>query len=407
MSNKRKIFNDPVYGFFSFPHDVLYDLIDHPYFQRLRRIKQMGFSEYIYPGAVHTRFHHALGALHLMTQAIDVLRSKAVDISTAESEAVCIAILLHDIGHGPYSHALEGKLIAVHHEELSVMIMQKLNQEFNGKLDLALQIFQNKYSKKYLYQLVSGQLDMDRMDYLNRDSYFTGVAEGVIGYERIIKMLNVINNQLVVEEKGIYSIEKFLMARRIMYWQVYLHKTSIAIEKMLVLFFKLLKENFEELDKSRFSAPLTYIIENSNTNTTQSSIQNGQDLLENYLNLDDIDIMSAIKYCEKCNIRLLAYVASGILNRNLFKIKMSKTEFASDLIVDIRQKIVSILGYSPTQSEQLTILGYETNQAYSASKNEILIQMKTEDVKGLSEVTDFHLDDNIIVKHYFVYPKNL
>lgn len=404
MSNKRKIYNDPVYGFVSYPHDILYDLIDHPYFQRLRRIKQMGFSEYIYPGAVHTRFHHALGALHLMTQAIDVLRSKDIDISNEESEAVCIAILLHDIGHGPYSHALEGKLIPIHHEELSVMIMHKLNQEFEGKLEMAIQIFQNQYPKKYLYQLVSGQLDMDRMDYLNRDSFFTGVAEGVIGYERIIKMLNVFNDQLVVEEKGIYSVEKFLMARRIMYWQVYLHKTSIAIEKMLILFFELLKENFDELDQGKLSEPLIHIIQNSNSIHNQKGVAQ---LLENYLKLDDIDIMSAIKYCEKSNIKVLSFVASGILNRNLFKINTSKKEFARDLIDDVRQKIVRSLGFTPKESDRLTILGYETNQAYSASKNEILIQMKTADVKGLSEVTDFYLDDNIIIKHYFVYPKNL
>jgi len=364
----------------------------------------MGFSEYIYPGAVHTRFHHALGALYLMTQAIDVLRGKEIKISEQESEAVCIAILLHDIGHGPYSHALEGNLIDVHHEELSLSIMQKLNREFDGKLDLAIKIFQNQYDKKYLHQLVSGQLDMDRMDYLNRDSFFTGVAEGVIGYERIIKMLNVFDDQLVVEEKGIYSIEKFLMARRIMYWQVYLHKTSIVIEKMLVLFFNLLKENFYQLDQTKFSESLSYIINNSNMINTDS----GRDmLLQHYLKLDDIDIMSAIKYCEKSNIKLLQFVAAGILNRNLFKIKISKTEFGRDLIDDVRQKIVSTHDLNPKQSEQLTILGYETNQAYSASKNEILIRMKAGSVKGLSEVTDFYLDGNIIVKHYFVYPKNL
>jgi len=338
-----------------------------------------------------------------MTQAIDVLRSKGVQITEEESEATCLAILLHDIGHGPYSHALEGKLIDVHHEELSVRIMQLLNEEFDGKLDLALTIFQNQYEKKYLYQLVSGQLDMDRMDYLNRDSFFTGVAEGVIGYERIIKMLNVFNDQLVVEEKGIYSIEKFLMARRIMYWQVYLHKTSIVIEKMLVLFFDLLKEHFAKLDHSKFSESLVYIIKNSNSiNTSKESA-----LLEHYLKLDDIDIMSAIKYCEKSNIKLLQLIASGILNRNLFKIKTSKSEFGRDLITDIRQKIVAKYGVSHREGDQLTILGYETNQAYSASKNEILIQMKSESVKGLSEVTDFYLDENIIVKHYFVYPKNL
>ena len=401
MSNNRKIFNDPVYGFISFPFDILYELIDHPYFQRLRRIKQMGFSHYIYPGAVHTRFHHAIGALHLMTLAIEVLRGKGVDINQEEAEAVSIAILLHDIGHGPFSHALEGKLIDVHHEELSLMIMERLNREFEGKLSVAIEIFKNKYHKKYLYQLVSGQLDMDRMDYLNRDSFFTGVAEGVIGYERIIKMLNVSNDQLVVEEKGIYSIEKFLMARSIMYWQVYLHKTSIVIEKMLVLFFDLLKNNFEKLDANRFSNSLKQIIEKRNSFSTNKEM-----LLKEYLSLDDIDILNAIKYCEKSNIKILSLVASGILNRNLFKIIMSKKTIPSDQIATIRQKIESRNIFSPKEIEQLLIIGQETNQAYSASKNEILIQMKTADVKGLSEVTDFFHVENLIVKHYFVYPKN-
>lgn len=403
MSNKRKIFNDPVYGFISFPFDILYDLIDHPYFQRLRRIKQMGFSHYIYPGAVHTRFHHAIGALHLMTLAIEVLRGKGVEITDVEAEAVSITILLHDIGHGPYSHALEGKLIDVHHEQLSLMIMERLNEQFDGRLTMAIDIFNNNYSKKYLHQLVSGQLDMDRMDYLNRDSFFTGVAEGVIGYERIIKMLNVTNDQLVVEEKGIYSIEKFLLARRIMYWQVYLHKTSIAIEKMLVLFFDLLQKYIGDLDQNKLSEPLLQIIQNSNSFSTK---ENNEELLEQYLKLDDTDILSAIKYCEKSNIKILNFVSTGILNRNLFKINISKSPIDSDLIASVRQKIEGSLRFSPEETEKLLIIGQESNQAYSASKNEILIQMKTAEVLGLSEVTDFFLDENIMVKHYFVYPKN-
>jgi len=226
-----KIFNDPVYGFVSIPYGIIFELVEHPYFQRLRRIKQLGLTHYVYPGALHTRFHHALGALHLMTQAVEVLRSKKVDISEEEAEAVMIAILLHDIGHGPFSHTLESTLINVHHENISTLFMEQLNEEFNGKLDLTIQIFEDQYEKKFLHQLVSGQLDMDRMDYLNRDSFFTGVHEGVIGYDRIIKMLNVVDGELVVEEKGIYSIEKFLIARRLMYWQVYLHKTVLSAEQ--------------------------------------------------------------------------------------------------------------------------------------------------------------------------------
>ena len=235
---KKKIFNDPVYGFISFPTELIYDLIDHRYFQRLRRISQLGLTHYVYPGALHTRFHHALGALHLMTEAILTLREKGVSISDEEYEAVCIAILLHDIGHGPFSHALELSIVNVHHENLSVLFMEKLNDEFNGQLSLAIKIFNGTYSKFFLHELVSSQLDMDRMDYLIRDSYFTGVAEGVIGYDRIIKMLNVVDHHLVVEEKGIYSVEKFLVARRLMYWQVYLHKTVLSAEQMLIAILK-------------------------------------------------------------------------------------------------------------------------------------------------------------------------
>ena len=231
---KIKIFNDPVYGFITIPDNILIKIIDHPYFQRLRRIKQLGMTHYVYPGALHTRFHHALGALHLMQQAIDVLRMKGTDITEEESLAAQIAILLHDIGHGAFSHALEYVLIDLHHEEISGFFLQQLNQEFQGQLNMAIEIFYDRYHKPFLHQLISGQLDMDRMDYLNRDSFFTGVSEGVIGYDRIIKMLCVKDGDLAVEEKGIYSIEKFLVSRRLMYWQVYLHKTVLSAEQMLI-----------------------------------------------------------------------------------------------------------------------------------------------------------------------------
>jgi uncharacterized protein len=239
---KKKIFNDPVYGFINVPYGIIFDLVEHPYFQRLRRIKQVSLTHYVYPGALHTRFHHALGALHLMSQAIDVLRSKGAQITDEEADAVSIAILLHDIGHGPFSHTLEHTLINVSHETLSLLFMQKLNEEFGGTLDLAIRIFRDDYPKKFLHQLVSSQLDMDRMDYLTRDSFFTGVYEGVIGYDRIIKMLSVHDGELVVEEKGIYSIEKFLIARRLMYWQVYLHKTVLSAELMLIRTMRRAKE---------------------------------------------------------------------------------------------------------------------------------------------------------------------
>jgi HD superfamily phosphohydrolase len=236
--NNKKILNDPVYGFVGIPYGIIFDLVEHPYFQRLRRIKQTSLTHLVYPGALHTRFHHAIGALHLMQQAIDVLRSKGIALNEEEARGVCIAILLHDIGHGPFSHTLEHTLMPVTHESVSLYFMESLNKTFEGRLSLAIKIFKGHYHKPFLHQLVSGQLDMDRLDYLNRDSFFTGVYEGVIGYDRIIKMLSVSNGELVVEEKGRYSIEKFLIARRLMYWQVYLHKTVLSAEQMLISAFK-------------------------------------------------------------------------------------------------------------------------------------------------------------------------
>ena len=247
-----KIINDPVYGFISIPYGIILDLIDHPYFQRLRRISQLGLSSYIYPGATHTRFHHALGAYHLMTKALSTLEAKGVLLSQEEKEAASIAILLHDLGHGPFSHVLESALIPVEHEELTLLLMEELNNEFAGKLSLAITIFKNEYHKKYLYQLVSSQLDMDRLDYLTRDSFYTGVSEGIIGYDRIIQMMNVYDNQLVIEEKALFSIEKFLTARKIMYWQVYMHKASLSSEIMLTALLKAIKSNFSEIPISRY-----------------------------------------------------------------------------------------------------------------------------------------------------------
>src|SRR5437868_6382764 len=254
-AKKSKIINDPIYGFVTLPGDLIADLINHPYFQRLRRIKQLGMTNLVYPGALHTRFHHAIGAMHLMTEAIDVLRSKEIEITPEEAEATTIAILLHDIGHGPFSHALEHSIAKnISHEDLSALLMEQLNKQFNGRLALAIKIFNNRYKKKFLHQLVSSQLDMDRLDYLKRDSFFTGVSEGIISSDRIIKMLNVVNDKLVVEAKGIYSIEKFLIARRLMYWQVYLHKTVLSAEKLLVNILKRAKE-LSSQGKDLFATP--------------------------------------------------------------------------------------------------------------------------------------------------------
>ena len=290
MNNKLKIFNDPVYGFVSVPHGLLLDLVDHPHFQRLRRIRQVGLAHYVYPGALHTRFHHALGALHLMQEAIEVLRSKGTEISEAEAEAACVAILLHDIGHGPYSHALEHTIVDLHHEQLSLLFMEVLNRQFDGRLSLAIDIFTDRYDKKFLHQLVSGQLDMDRMDYLNRDSFFTGVSEGVIGYDRIIKMLAVHEGELVVEEKGIYSIEKFLIARRLMYWQVYLHKTNVSAEHMVIHLLRRARELALAGSQLEASESLRWFLYRKATE--QPAVP---ELLEHFAHLDDVDIAAAIK----------------------------------------------------------------------------------------------------------------
>lgn len=286
-----KIFNDPVYGFIDIPRGLLLDLIDHPWFQRLRRIKQTGMAALVYPGALHTRFHHALGALHLMQEAVAVLRRKGVPISEAEQEAVCAAILLHDIGHGPFSHALEHTLVDLHHEELSLMMMQKLNQQFGGALNLAIEIFTDMYPRRFLHQLVSGQLDMDRMDYLNRDSFYSGVTEGMIGYDRIIKMLYVVDDQLVVEEKGIYSIEKFLMARRFMYLQVYVHKTSLSAESMLIALLNRAKELSVAGQVLPASPWLSFFL--ANQSVSQSFTQD--EIIDQFVQLDDSDIVVAMK----------------------------------------------------------------------------------------------------------------
>lgn len=403
--NKKKIFNDPVYGFINIPYNIIFDLIEHPYFQRLRRIKQLGLTDHVYPGALHTRFHHALGAMHLMTQAIEVLRSKGVAISTKEAKAVSIAILLHDIGHGPFSHTLEKILVNIHHEELSLFFMEALNKEFKGKLTLAIQIFKNEYPKKFLHQLISGQLDMDRMDYLNRDSFFTGVYEGVIGYDRIIKMLAVKDGNLVVESKGIYSVEKFLMARRLMYWQVYLHKTVVAAEQMLVKVLKRAKELANKKKKLDISENLAYFLYHCPEKPFQKKEK--RELLNHFSSLDDFDIYSALKNFTKSNDFLLAYYAKSLLNRNLFKIEFSNKPFKSDYLQEIRHKVAQQFPINLQSIQQLIISGKESNNVYTVSKEEILILFKGGKVLPMSEISDFSLQSKNITKYYLCYPKNI
>lgn len=404
--NKRKIFNDPVYGFVSIPYDILFDLVEHPYFQRLRRIKQVSLTNYVYPGALHTRFHHALGALHLMGEAIDVLRSKDVEITEGEALAVSIAILLHDIGHGPFSHTLEHTLINVPHEEISLRFMERLNDIFSEKLTLAIRIFKDEYPKKFLHQLISGQLDMDRMDYLNRDSFFTGVSEGVIGYDRIIKMLAVKDGELVVEEKGIYSIEKFLIARRLMYWQVYLHKTVLAAEQMLVKTLRRAKELARQGERLDVSKSLAFFLYQDCA--LRDFDARPEEMLGHFARLDDYDIFAALKNFTENSDPLLSFLAESILERRLFKIELKNQPFDPAYIEEIKNKVSEHYAHFTSGFlDYLVFGGEETNHAYNTSKDEIKVLFKDGTVLPMSQVTDFGLQTKITKKFYLCYPKSV
>ena len=403
----QKIINDPVYGFITIPSGILFQLMEHPYFQRLRRIKQLGLTDYVYPGALHTRFHHALGALHLMIQAIEVLKSKGVKITKKEAEAVQIAILLHDIGHGPISHALEHTILNIHHEELSLLFMEELNKEFKGKLSMAIQIFCNKYPKKFLHQLVSSQLDMDRMDYLNRDSYFTGVSEGVIGYDRIIKMLNVKNDQIVVEEKGIYSIEKFLTARRIMYWQVYLHKTVVCAEQMLIHTLKRAKKL--ALKGYPLNVPESLAFFLYNDFSSDDLKKKKRKIIHHFSLLDDNDIYISLKNFIKNEDKLLSFLSKSLIHRKLFKIELGNKTFNSDYRKKIRLNLQKSLRKtnSTIDAKSLIIRGKETNTAYKKRQDEINILFKKGLILPMSAISEHAVNSKIITKHYLCYPKNI
>ena len=396
----KKIFNDPVYGFVSVPYGILFDIIEHPYFQRLRRIKQLGLTDIVYPGAIHTRYSHALGALHLMGQAISVLRGKGVAISAEEEEAVQIAILLHDIGHGPISHALEQIIVPLHHEKISLAFMQELNVEFDNKLSLAIEIFTNDHPKPFLYQLVSGQLDMDRMDYLNRDSFFTGVSEGVIGYHRIIKMLNVVNGELVVEEKGLYSIEKFLVARRLMYWQAYLHKTVLAAEQMLIRAVRRAKELLIAGEDVPASPLLAKFLK-------KPKLDEKNDWLKEYAQLDDYDIFYSLKLWKNHPDLVLRVLSLGIIDRRLFRIEMQSKSFTEQYLAAIQEKTRENAGISIAETGYLVFEGVESNSAYTSNKEEIQILMKSGVIEAFSEVADHSFDAKIISRYYLCYPKNM
>lgn len=394
------MFNDPVHGFMSFEYDILYELIDHPFFQRLRRISQMGLSHYVYPGAVHTRFHHALGALHLMTKALNTLAKKGVEISTEEKEAAMIAILLHDIGHGPFSHALEYQLLPVHHEKITLIIMNLLNEEFNGKLDLAIKVFKGEYEKKFLNQLVSSQVDVDRLDYLSRDSFFTGVTEGAIGYHRIINMFDVVDSQLVVEEKGYYTLERYLQSRKFMYLQVYLHKTSLAGEAMLKSFFRRIKHLIELNDdnyKSLFEKDSDFlsILESKNSD---AKVQ-----IEQYLMLDDIDVLALLKKARLSTDKVLKILANSILDRKLMKIKISEKEISNSKLNAAAKKVSKAYNLKEDEVAFCVINGVETVMSYEEKQNEILILKKSGKIVPFSKFYSVSTANNYLKKYYLCF----
>ncbi len=404
--NKRKIFNDPIYGFVSLPYEIIFDLIEHPFFQRLRRIKQLGLTNLVYPGALHTRFHHAMGAMHLMGQAIEEIRSKGLEITDDEAKAVTIAILLHDIGHGPFSHALEHSIVNnVNHEDISQLFMNRLNEEFKGELSLAIKIFQNKYHKKFLHQLVSSQLDMDRLDYLKRDSFFTGVSEGVISSDRIIKMLNVANDQLAVEAKGIYSIEKFLIARRLMYWQVYLHKTVLSAENLLVNILKRAKE-LAQKKVDLFCTPALKIF--LYKQYSKKDFKNDPKLLDAFAILDDYDIMTSIKVWTTHKDPVLSMLCAQLVNRRLLKVEMQNLPFKETKIRQIKEDIKKRYKVNDKDVNYFVFTGTVANDAYRGDEIGINILFKdgsTADVAKASDQLNIDVLTKTVKKHYLCYPK--
>jgi len=403
-TNKLKILNDPIYGFITVPNALIYDLIEHPYFQRLRRVSQMGLSYLVYPGAHHTRFHHAIGGMHLMQKAVQILRFKGVEISEEEANAVYIAILLHDIGHGAFSHALEHSIVTgVHHEAISLKFMEALNEEFNGALSLAIKIFKGNYHRNFLYQLISSQLDMDRLDYLKRDSFYTGVAEGNINSERLIVMLNVRNDELVVEEKGIYSVEKFIVARRLMYWQVYLHKTGLVAEKLLEKVLKRAKELVMLGKELPASKALTYFLKNqiNEENFTNKT-------LKTFARLDDYDVLLAIKEWISNEDVVLSKLSESLVNRRLPKVILQNRSFSVDQIRDLKKEVKEIFNFTEAELSYFVYNGEISNQAYDSTQNNIKILFKNGEIKDITEASD-HLNiqalSKPVYKYYMCYPK--
>ena len=403
-TNKLKILNDPIYGFIRIPNSLIFDIIEHPSFQRLRRVSQMGFSNLVYPGANHTRFHHALGCLHLMQKTVNVLRVKGISISKQEENALYIAILLHDIGHGAFSHALEHSIVTgISHEEISLKYMHQLNKEFDGQLDLAISVFNGEYHRKFLHQLITSQLDIDRLDYLKRDSFYTGVAEGNISSDRLIAMINVVDNELVIEKKGIYSVEKFLIARRLMYWQVYLHKTSLVAEYMLVNILTRAKELANQGVELFGSSSLKFFLYQK---TDKNNFDNK--VLNLFSELDDYDVLSAIKEWTNHSDKILSKLSLMIVNRNLLKIEMFDEEVSNDHLSNTTSKFLKISKISEEEAKYFVFSGKISNQAYNknqpikiASKNGTI-----EDIVNASDQLNLQALSKPVNKYFLCYPKN-
>ncbi len=403
--NKRKILNDPVYGFITIPYESVFDVIEHPYFQRLRRIKQLGLTHLVYPGALHTRFHHTLGAVHLMGLAVEELRAKGYEITDKEAEGVTLAILMHDIGHGPFSHALEHSIVSgITHEGLSTLFLERMNKEFEGKLDTAIAIFNDAYPKRFLHQLVSSQLDIDRLDYLRRDSFFTGVSEGIVGSDRIIKMLHVVNDELAVESKGIYSIEKFIVARRIMYWQVYLHKTVLSAEYLLIYILKRANE-LAKNGTALFATPALRVF--LDRKVTLDDFKNEPELLDQFADLDDFDVLTCVKVWKNHPDVVLSKLSSFLIDRKLLKIKMFSNEVPADKLAELRTKLASEWNITEEEASFFVFTDSIANSAYNLKHDRINILFKNGEVKDITEAADtlsLSVLSKPVEKHFLCFP---
>jgi HD superfamily phosphohydrolase len=407
-TKKQILFNDPVYGFITVPDPFIHQIINHPYFLRLQRIRQLGLTSLVYPGALHTRFQHAMGAMHLTMKAVESLRSKEVDITKEEEKGVLIAVLLHDIGHGPYSHALENSLVhGISHEDISVLFLEKMNKEFNGELSIALKIFSDNYKKKFLHQLVSSQLDMDRLDYLNRDSFFTGVSEGVISSERIIKMLNVVKDELVVEAKGIYSIENFIIARRIMYWQVYLHKTVLSAEYLLVNILKRAKELAEKKVELFCTPALHEFLYNQHD---KKAFSKNPALIETFAQLDDNDIFTSVKVWAGHSDFTLSTLCKNLVDRKLYKVEIQNEPFSDSVVNDLKKKVRAKYNLSNSEVDYFVFSHNVSNDAYRPDKIRINIldkNGKLADITTASDQAYIAALQKTVKKYFLCYPKEV